>query len=155
MFFIRHFCIIYLTLRHFCIIIYEKKGDVNMNYKTFSQLHKEAQEYNDIDMYIAERGWQEWMNEYTLDDELDMTLVSDILNYIYRIAGMSIADLRNELKITQHEMARIYNIPLRTLQRWERDDYAHTKDVYILQLIAYTIFTEKYNCAETLEGNEN
>ena len=33
-----------------------------MTYTLFSRLFREADNYNDVEMYIAERGWQDWIH---------------------------------------------------------------------------------------------
>lgn len=35
-----------------------------MLYEVFVRIYKEGKEYDNEEMYIAERGWQDWMDRY-------------------------------------------------------------------------------------------
>ena len=39
-----------------------------MDFILFNRLYCEAKEYENLEMFIAERGWQEWMDNYKIDD---------------------------------------------------------------------------------------
>ncbi len=53
-----------------------------MKYTFIFTLYKEALEYSDIDMYITERGWQDWMDNYPNKDL--GTLLSSIYNLAHK-----------------------------------------------------------------------
>lgn len=106
-----------------------------MKYSLFSMLYHEACSYNDPDMYVAERGWQEWMDDYA-DGE-----IAHILFRIYDLAHMGAKELRAELGLTQKTMYELYGIPKRTQNRWEHDK--HQAPPGFIPLIAYTVFMEK------------
>lgn len=113
-----------------------------MKYGTFAKLYQEAALYSDVEMYIGERGWQEWMNECSEDKDAAAQLAAEAMVKIFRLAKLSLAQIRTEcLKISKAEMARTYQIPLRTLENWEADK-RELRD-YTLTLIAYTVFMEE------------
>lgn len=112
-----------------------------MKFEIFSKLYAEALMYKDVDMYIAERGWQDWMDEYTDSDDAapDASAVCNVLNMIYDLAHMDIKQMRTYLRLTFKGFSERYSIPSRTVQDWEYGKNKTPK--YMLELIAYTIFT--------------
>lgn len=110
---------------------------IAVKYPLFATLYEEAKEYDDIDIYIAERGWQEWMDNLNPED------IVNILNLIYDLSNKNIEALRTILNISRPEFSRKYKIPLRTIEDW---DYKKREiNSYILSLIAYTIFIKELN----------
>lgn len=101
-----------------------------MKFELFSKLYLEALEYSDIDMYIAERGWQDWMNDFENH--------GDILERIYELAYMSIREIRESNGLSRAAFSRAYNIPIRTLETWDAN--ISKTPVYVETLIAYTFF---------------
>lgn len=112
-----------------------------MKYKVFSMLYKEARQYDDFDMYVAERGWQEWMDNY--EDAKD---IADTLRFIYDIARMDIRQIRDYVGASQVSFIDLYEIPRRTYQGWEHGD---AKD-YIKKIFSYSIYMDK-----RYGGNDN
>lgn len=115
-----------------------------MKYKTFITLYGEAKEYTDVDMYIAERGWQEWMDDFCKSD--DAEVISDWLFAIYDLANKNWTERRKEMGISRAEMSRTYAIPIRTLEDWEAEKNKPT--IYTEALISYTILMDKMGCAK-------
>ncbi len=103
-----------------------------MKYQLFLRLYSEAKEYQDVDFYVAERGWQDWMEKFDEDK------VSAILHAIYDIAQLNARGIRDRLGLTQSEMAKAYYIPSSSLQNWEYGNSEHKN--YMLYLLAYTVF---------------
>jgi DNA-binding transcriptional regulator YiaG len=105
-----------------------------MKYELFVILYSEALEYSDLDMYIAERGWQDWMNNFDEDK------IGDLLSAVYDLAHKSLKDLRQDRNISRAAFSRLYKIPIRTLEHWD----AGTRKIadYTKMLIAYTLFME-------------
>lgn len=113
-----------------------------MKYELFTKLYIEAIKCESLDMYVMERGWQEWMNEYTPNKEngvtADASSVVDILTTIYNIAKTDIRGMREMTGKSMKKFATFYGIPERTLQDWE---YGNSRvPEYTKRLIAYTVF---------------
>ena len=110
-----------------------------MKFELFSRLYDEAIQYTDADMYVAERGWQDWMDEYA--SVSDVSAISDILFRIYDLAHMDIKELRNLASLSQVAFSSTYSVPRRTLQDWEYG--ANRTPAYMLKLISYTLFEKR------------
>lgn len=115
-----------------------------MKFKLFAKLFDEAKEYGGIDMYVAERGWQEWMDDYSSTESSDATEVASILTRIYELAHMDISQLRTETKLSSNAFAKLYGIPTRTVQSWEYKERRTPE--YALRFISYAIFMDKLEC---------
>lgn len=107
-----------------------------IDFELFSTLFIEAEQYDNIDMYIAERGWQDWMNEYSNGTDVDR--LSLVLSNIYNLAKMEIKEIRAFENLSQPKFCAIYRVKIRTLQDWEYGNSA-IPDA-IKTLICYTIF---------------
>ena len=107
-----------------------------MKFELFSRLYDQALQYDDCDMYIAERGWQEWMDAYS--NGSDVSALSNILSSIFDVSRMNIKEMRSSLGLTFKAFSELYSVPSRTVQDWE---YKKSKTPeYARKLIAYTIF---------------
>ena len=73
-----------------------------MKYELFNQLYIEALEESDLEYYIAERGWQDWMEPY------DAQEIADILPAIHKLANSTLAESREG---SRAEFARMFDIP--------------------------------------------
>lgn len=104
-----------------------------MKYELFNQLYAEALEYSDVELYIAERGWQEWMD--------DCEDPGETLNSIYSLANSSLKEIRESKGISRAAFSRMYNIPIRSLENW--DSGSREAPDYIKPLIAYTLIEGK------------
>ena len=107
-----------------------------INFNLFSQLYREAADYTNEDMYLAERGWQEWM--YEIDSAgVD---IGKLLLDIWELSRMDIVQFRKRAGLTQVAFAERYHVPYRTLQTWEGNGTArHEPAKYIKMMIAYTL----------------
>lgn len=83
-----------------------------MKFDLFKMLYSEALEAETLELFIAERGWQDWMNEY----ETESHKIADVLTRIYQLANNPVSKTRN---ISRAEFSRTYNIPNRTLEDWD------------------------------------
>lgn len=113
-----------------------------MKFNLFKELYSEALEDTTLDFFIAERGWQEWMENYDTDD------VVNILTNIYHLANNPLKDTR---KVSRAEFSRQYNIPNRTLQDWDLGN--RNAPEYVKLLLDFAQFTnelqnEKQNLIE-------
>ena len=114
-----------------------------MKYELFIKLYLEAKEYNDMDIYIAERGWEDWMDECDTDKSIEY------MDTVFKLAKMNLREMREEiLKISRNEMSRKYMIPSRTLQDWEYGNNAPTN--YVESALVYCIF---YTAMEAENGS--
>ena len=116
---------------------------IYMNYELYLRLYGEAKSYTDVDMYIAERGFQGWMEPYT------ETEVGDILRTIFNISGMAFKELREAIGLSRIQFSRSYNIPIRSLENW--DSGTREAPEYVLALVSYTIFLSALNGGSTHE----
>lgn len=103
-----------------------------MRYELFSRLYDEAGEYDDLELYIAERGWQDWMDDYS---EVDS--IAEILDKIYSLAKSDFKDLRIQSGHGIKAFSLAYGIPERTVQAWEYGE--RTPADYLTKLLAYTM----------------
>lgn len=108
-----------------------------MKYPLFLKLYNEAKQYQDADMYIAERGWQEWMDQYGNDS--DISKISTILFRIHALANASMEESRNVAGYPKRTgFCTTYQIPDPTVQRWE---YGTSEmKSYDRAMIDYTFF---------------
>ena len=103
-----------------------------MKFDLFKQLYSEALEENlTQELFLAERGWQEWMEDYEPQE------VADILTRIYTLANNPLKDTRS---VSRAEFARQYNIPVRTLQDWDLGN--RTPPIYVKMLIDFAQFNQ-------------
>ncbi len=107
-----------------------------ISYQIFTRLFGEGKEYDDADRYIAERGWQDWMTPFSVDD------IAKILNAILELSHMTLEGVREKMGLSRAEFSRRYYIPTRTLDDWEHS--RRQAPVYVTTLIFYTIFLDSY-----------
>ena len=82
-----------------------------MTFTDFRRLYSEAMEANDVEMYIAERGWQDWM-----DDDNNP---ADTLTSIYSMANGGIASIVEASKLNKTDFCRTFTIPRSTFFDWQ------------------------------------
>ena len=107
-----------------------------MKYELFNQLYIEALEESDLECYIAERGYQDWMEPY--DDQK----IADILTTIHKLANSTLAECREG---SRAGFSRRFGIPLRTLEDWDKN--RHLPRDYVIKFIKYIIFMDNYETA--------
>lgn len=100
-----------------------------MRFELFKQLYSEALEGATLEYFIAERGWQDWMEEYEPDQ------VANLLSHIYRLANNTLKDTR---QVSRAEFSRRYSIPVRTLEGWDAEE--RTAPAYVKLLLDYAQF---------------
>ena len=106
-----------------------------IDYELFLILYDEAKQYNSLEWFISERGWQAWMNNFEVE------VIAQILEIIYEYSRCTIKDIRNKLNISRATFSRIYNIPIRTIENW--DTIPSKIPVYTEELIKYTLFVKE------------
>ncbi|MBO1141398.1 hypothetical protein FQS87_15935 [Enterococcus avium] len=107
-----------------------------MTYKLFLSLYNEALGYVDVDMYVAERGWQDWMNDYPEDK------VGSILQEIFFLANSDLKTIREERGYSRAAFSRLFNIPIRSLEDWDAE--RRKMPDYVKALICYALFESSY-----------
>lgn len=107
-----------------------------IDYELFTRLYDEALSYKEVDFFIAERGWQEWMNSFE-----EVETITKILKTIYKYSRCPIKDIRNELNISRASFSRKYGIPLRTIEDWDAGKSKIPE--YTEKLIKYTLFVKE------------
>lgn len=100
-----------------------------MKFSLFKELYSEALEDTTLEFFIAERGWQDWMEEYQPDE------VATLLNRIYQLANNPLKDTR---EVSRAEFSRRYSIPVRTLEGWDAEE--RTAPTYVKLLLDYAQF---------------
>ncbi|HFI0175705.1 TPA: helix-turn-helix domain-containing protein [Streptococcus suis] len=103
-----------------------------MKFELFNQLYIEALEQSDLEYYITERGWQEWMEPYEAQD------IADILSTIHKLANSTLAESRG---CSRAEFARKFDIPVRTLEDW--DSGKRVPPMYVKKLIDFARFMDR------------
>lgn len=110
-----------------------------MTYNVFRQLLSEANEYNDFDLYIAERGWQEWMAEYADDDGNGYNILH-ILETIYSLKDNPIKKLLSITGLSQQRFATAYGIPTRSIENWSGQQ--RTAPQYVTTMLSYCVMSD-------------
>ena len=117
-------------------------GDKRMiDFDLFTRLYSEAKQYDDVDLFTSERGWQDWMDNFSTQE------VIFILNKIYEYSQESLQDIRIKLNYSRVALSRAYYIPLRTLENWDRKQ---NMPDYVEVLIKYTFFIKEITKNEAI-----
>ncbi len=104
-----------------------------MKFSLFIRLYEEAKGAN-FEMFVAERGWQSWMDQY------DPNEIVDILSQIYHLANTPFGEIRKENGWSRPDMSRMYHIPVRTMECWDAGQ--RDPQPYVEALLAYALFNE-------------
>lgn len=102
-----------------------------MRFELFKELYDEALEITSLELFIAERGWQDWMGDYHPDE------VVTLLSRIYQLANNPLKDTR---EVSRAEFSRQYGIPVRTLQDWDLGNRSAPE--YVKVLIDFAQFSK-------------
>ena len=100
-----------------------------MKFELFKELYSESLESTTLEFFIAERGWQDWMEEYQPGE------AADILSRIYYLANNPLKETR---EVSRAEFSRRYSIPVRTLEGWDAEE--RTAPAYVKLLLDYAQF---------------
>lgn len=115
-----------------------------MTFSCFSSLAMEALDQPNLDLYIAERGYQDnWMPLYTADQivgiltDIHTCVRSEDFSDIVRISGLS-----------RRAFAIKHGIPVRTADNWSTDSGTnkHSAPEYVMRLLLFAALSEKYPC---------
>lgn len=108
-----------------------------MKFELFKTLYVEALEYDDKEMYIAERGWQEWMESHSPTEALET---------IWSLAKGTVKENREKCNLSRTAFSVRNNIPIRTLENW--DSGVNAPQDYVKMLIDYSLVIEILNKLE-------
>lgn len=113
-----------------------------LNLKDFRKHYIDAMEAKNEEIFIAEPGWEEWMDRYNVD-----TVVS-ILRIIYKLseAGKDVTELRKIYGVSRAEFSRMLGIPLRTIDNWNAKVSMPSEHLFFM--IAHEVFINM--CMEEL-----
>ena len=103
-----------------------------MDYQLFSKLYQEALDYDDPELYIAERGWEDWMESFP------PVLLGTILKNIFDLAHNNFKENREKIGLNQKSFSARYNIPVTTVGKWERGE--RELSPWLKMLIDYSIY---------------
>lgn len=109
-------------------------------FKTFSILYGEAVENGSLDLYISERGYQDWMDGLRFDQ------IGDILKCIFNFAHSDFRKIREKCGYSRVAFSRAFYIPERTLQDWESG--TRKAPSYTILSFLYALFLEQINKKE-------
>lgn len=109
-----------------------------MNFTLFAQLYFEALDYDNFEMYAAERGWQDWMDDFT-DESGNPDRITNTLHQLYSFANTPLQEIRKKHGLSRAEACRIFRIPVRTFEDWERKE---SVPEYTKCLICYVLHVE-------------
>ena len=115
-----------------------------IDYELFLRLYREALDSASLEYYIAERGWQEWMDPFT-DEQ-----IVKILKTIYSYANKSMKEVRKQY-YSRTDFCQSYGIPLRTVENWETKE---NNTEYAKSLVMYTFFIKEQIFQSTLPQGE-
>lgn len=117
-----------------------------MTFADFRRLWESADEYtpDQHDLYVAERGWQGWMDEY---GEEDTSSIVRVLDAVYTMAHGGIAAIRRITGMNQLNFSVAYGIPRRSIQNWEYNAgescEAREAPTYTQMLLGYAVLTDQ------------
>ena len=89
----------------------------------------------DLFAFVAERGWQEWMDEFAEDNP---DIIPDLLFNTYDFAKMTLAEVRERYGLSRAAACRIFHVPIRTFEDWERKNQIPE---YTKCLLCYALYT--------------
>lgn len=117
-----------------------------MTFSDFRRAWLSALEYTpeQHDLYVAERGWQDWMDEYGADDAESIVRVLDA---VYTMAHGGFRAIRSITGLSQTGFAAAYGAPRRSIQNWEYDagevGNAREAPAYTQILLGYAVLTDQ------------
>lgn len=108
-------------------------------FDTYRVLYYEARQYEDIDRYILERGWQGWMNSIG-----DADRIADLLRAVYAISkggldGVLTVEGENTKLIS---FCNRYVLNYSTVQKWKLKLSTPSEDR--LLHIGYSVISNKF-----------
>lgn len=123
-----------------------------MNTTIRNNIKAEMAKYNedDFNLFAAEYGWADWMNDYTDATEYEgiseseSRIIDDILMDIWKEAhdtAKTIRSLRGRTGLSQVRFSELYHIPIRTIEDWERGERKPAP--YLVDLLTRAVEEDK------------
>lgn len=117
-----------------------------MTFADFRRIWESANKYapEQHDLYIAERGWQGWMDEF---GEEGTSSIIHVLDAIFIMAHGGVAAIRSVTGMSQISFSAAYGIPRRSVENWECDS-SETREAreapsYTQMLLGYAVLTDQ------------
>ena len=109
-----------------------------MIYNDFCNIWLSALDYTDDqrDLYIHERGWQTWMEEFG-DDSAAIICTLEI---IHDMAHRGIKAIRAVTGLSQQAFGEAYGIPRRSIQNWESG--INSAPTYTVMHLGFAVVTD-------------
>ena len=109
-----------------------------MRYNDFREIWFSALDYTEEqrDLYINERGWQTWMEEFGDDT----AAIVRALDCVYDMAHGGIKAIRGVPGMSQQAFGDAYGIPRRTIQTWEYD--ISSAPTYVTMMIGFAVLSD-------------
>lgn len=89
-----------------------------MTYANYYQIMHEAAAYTDKELFVAEWSTSSVFDADSDGDAPDYDGVLTDLDNIWTVSHMSVKEMAEAAGLTQSDLARRFNIPLRTLRGW-------------------------------------
>lgn len=125
-----------------------------MNTTIRNNIKAEMAKYNedDFQLFAAEYGWAEWMNEYIDEDvdesepidEADAKRIDEVMLEIWNEVhdtAKAIRRLRGSTGLSQVAFGKLYGIPARTIEDWERGERKPAP--YLVDLLTRAVEEDK------------
>lgn len=109
-----------------------------MTFKVFGELWQNALDAPNLDLFIAEPGWDSWMDEFSPGD--DAGAVIEVMTVIFQMAQEGFPAIRRHSGLTQARFAQTFGIPLRTVEEWDRGRM--TPPPYTLRALAWQVLDD-------------
>ena len=105
-----------------------------MTYSQFREITLSLDDCTNLDQFIAERGCQEWMDDYDTDR------IVEILTSVWCLKDNPIKWIKQAAKHTNQSLSQTYGIPVRTVEDWSRN--ARACPIYTWTMLAYCVFAD-------------
>lgn len=106
-----------------------------MTYTQFREIVLSLPDCSDLDHFIAERGWQSWMEGY------DAERIVAILTAVWAMRDNPIKGIKKAAKHTNESLSLAYGIPRRTVEDWARG--VRECPSYTSTMLAYCVFADR------------
>ncbi len=105
-----------------------------INFDTYRQLSVESKEYDNADMYIMKRGWQDWMDDMSADE------ITKLLRAVYSIGKGGLKSMVEISGTKLAEFCRRYLLPYRSAQNWLNGERKAPE--YTMLLLGYAVLSD-------------